>query len=159
MISWIDDTIVNNYEEGDPLFAYCLKEAQIEVVLVDSNDTDVFVILIGQLEKLACKRILLKWSYDEMIDISHKHEGLGDEMIDITHKHERLGDEMIDITHKHEDLGDEMINITHIHESLRERKTKALSGLHSFSGCDTVGKFTGKGKRSWLQTFMSADET
>ena len=48
-----------------------------------------------------------------------------------------------------------IVNIHTIRQNLREQKSKSLIGLHTLTGCDTVGKFAGKTKTSWWNEFLS----
>ena len=73
------------YEEGDSLIiyilAFALSNMQFDVrntrVLVCSNDTDVFCLLLSHLKHLPCNKMLMKWSQEQYIDISVIFEDLG----------------------------------------------------------------------------------
>ena len=41
--------------------------------------------------------------------------------------------------------------ISKLSKAIGERKCKALVGFHAFTGCDTTGKFKGKGKPTWVK--------
>jgi hypothetical protein len=45
-----------------------------------------------------------------------------------------------------------------IAEALGEEKAKALLGFHSFSGCDSIGRFAGHGKPTFFKQFIEADD-
>ena len=47
------------------------------------------------------------------------------------------------------DTGFHVISIVAVFQSLGMNKAKALLSLHALSGCDTTGRFQGKGKQSW----------
>ena len=52
---------------------------------------------------------------------------------------------------------EKLICIKKIADRIGSRKSKALSGFHAFTECDTTGKFTEKGKLSWWKHFAKAD--
>ena len=53
---------------------------------------------------------------------------------------------------------EKLVCIKKIADTIGFMKSKALAGLHAFTGCDTTGKFTGKGKLSWWKQFAKADD-
>ena len=43
-----------------------------------------------------------------------------------------------------------------IADTIGSMKSRALAGFHAFTGCDTTGNCTGKGKMSWWKHFVKA---
>ena len=56
------------------------------------------------------------------------------------------------------DTGVRLIHIDSVFQSLGEKKAKALLSLHALSGCDTTGRFQGKGKKSWWKVFTKCTD-
>ena len=85
VMSWTSEESPNNHEEADSLIIYTLSLALSNLqfrtldtkVLVCSNDTDVFCLLVSHLENLTCKYLLMQWSQEEYIDISIISKSLG----------------------------------------------------------------------------------
>ena len=50
---------------------------------------------------------------------------------------------------------DEVLDILSIAAHLGPRKSRALLSFHAITGCDTVEKFHGKGKESWMGVFKN----
>ena len=48
--------------------------------------------------------------------------------------------------------------IKDIHAAIGPGKAKALLGFHTFTGCDTTGRFAGKSKITWLRHFLNMDQ-
>ena len=57
-------TLPNNHEESDSLIIHCLTLVEVtgNIVSIYSNDTDVFVTLLGNNHKFSMKRLLMHWS-------------------------------------------------------------------------------------------------
>ena len=53
---------------------------------------------------------------------------------------------------------EKVYDISSLSAELGGKRSAGLLGLHAFSGCDTSGKFKGKGKSSWLKLFLSASD-
>ena len=47
------------------------------------------------------------------------------------------------------------LDVTRIHDNKKSEITNAVIGMHCFSGCDTVEKFSRKTKIAWMQAFMN----
>lgn len=52
-----------------------------------------------------------------------------------------------------------MVDITKVAASLGKEVCRALIGMHSYTGCDTVSAFAGKGKASALKILKNNKET
>lgn len=50
------------------------------------------------------------------------------------------------------------ISIDLVYQALGEKKAEALLGMHSLSGSDTTGSFSGKSKTSFWKTFINASD-
>ena len=53
---------------------------------------------------------------------------------------------------------EKVYDISSLSAELGGKRSAGLLGLHAFSGCDTSGKFKGKGKGSWLKLFLGASD-
>ena len=49
------------------------------------------------------------------------------------------------------------INIKQCFEALGARRSTAILGFHVLTGCDQIGRFSGKSKTTWWKSFMKAD--
>ena len=49
-----------------------------------------------------------------------------------------------------------LLNVGSVASVLKESCSKALIGLHAFSGCDSTSSFFGKGKQKFLTTLMKS---
>jgi hypothetical protein len=70
---------INNHEESDTLMRRCLALVDItdKVVCVKSNDTDVFVIMLGLQHRLNCQQMLIEWTSEKWIDVTRVHQEIG----------------------------------------------------------------------------------
>ena len=50
------------------------------------------------------------------------------------------------------------ISIKQCYESISCKKAKAILGFHVFTGCDQIGRFSGKGKLTWWKEFLKSDD-
>eukprot|EP00112_Aurelia_sp_Birch-Aquarium-sp1_P000921 Seg1091.1 transcript_id=Seg1091.1/GoldUCD/mRNA.D3Y31 product="hypothetical protein" protein_id=Seg1091.1/GoldUCD/D3Y31 len=50
------------------------------------------------------------------------------------------------------------ISVREIFDALGEKRSKALIAFHALTGCDTTGKFNGKGKGNWFKVFMKLQD-
>ena len=85
-------------------------------VLVFSNDTDVFCMLLSVLEELNCANMLIQLSKEEFVKLKTIQSALG------------------------------------------KSRSRAVVGLHTLTGCGTVGKFGGKSKAYWTKQFLTATD-
>ena len=51
-----------------------------------------------------------------------------------------------------------LVPLKPIHDVLGNEKAKALLGFHAFTGCDTTGRFAGKGKRTCWKAFNKSSQ-
>ena len=51
---------------------------------------------------------------------------------------------------------EEFVNLKTIQSALGKSRSRAVVGLHTLTGCDTVGKFWGKSKAYWTKQFLTA---
>ena len=102
----IDGFMQNSHEEADSLMLHAWTHIPLtgETILVNSNDTDVFVLFVSLIQYMQCEKVIMKW----------------------------LNDMLIDLTKISIDLG---------------RHAVGLIGLHAFTGCDIMEKFSGKSKQ------------
>ena len=56
------------------------------------------------------------------------------------------------------DTGVCVISIDAVFQSLGDMKAKALLSLHALSGCDSTGRFQGKGKKTWWKIFNNCTD-
>ena len=49
-------------------------------------------------------------------------------------------------------------HIESIWRSLGPERSKALLGLHAFSGTDNTGRFAGMGKKTWVKLFLQSND-
>ena len=70
----------NNHEESDTLMRYCLTlvNTKEQLILVRSNDTDVFTIMIGLHHRLDCKTLYIEWTSDKWINATEIWRMKGD---------------------------------------------------------------------------------
>ena len=52
----------------------------------------------------------------------------------------------------------QIFHIGKMHAVLGPERSKALLTLHAISGCDTVGRFAGKGKLTWFSGFQNSED-
>ena len=117
----------SNHEEADTRMALHVQDANnnFEHVLVASPDTDVFIILLSISSVLNSNMYFLTGVKDSR------------RIIDVT----QVGNNMMDT------LNPKGVD--------REQLMKSLIGFHSFTGCDTISAFAGKGKVKPLKLMVN----
>ena len=50
------------------------------------------------------------------------------------------------------------ISVREVFDAVGEKRSKALIAFHALTGCDTTGKFYGKGKGYWFKVFMKLQD-